>query len=145
LVPIGDRIGVGRRSQMHDKVARGNGPSSRQSIRAKSLVIMAFTGLVLALSAPMALADCPLTDPTCNVDQTKQTATDTANSVKDNADAAVKKATDTVDGILNPIVPPTPTPSPTGGGGGSGGYRGSGGSVPSGGRATTPTSSESAQ
>jgi len=80
---------------MHGKVLRGNRPSPRQSARAKSLVILAFTGLVLALSAPVAFADCPLTDPTCIVDQTKQTATDTANSVKDKADAAVKQATDT--------------------------------------------------
>jgi uncharacterized membrane protein YtjA (UPF0391 family) len=100
---------------------------------------MAFTGLVLALSAPVAFADCPLTDPTCIVDQTKQTSTDTVNGAKDKADAAVKQATDTVEGILNPIGMPTPTPMPTGrGGDGSGG---SGGSVPNGGPATTPTSS----
>jgi len=103
------------------------------------LVILAFTGLVLALSAPVAFADCPLTDPTCIVDQTKRTATDTADTVKDKADAAVKQATDTVDAILNPIGLPTPTPTPTGAG--DGGHGGSGGSVPNGGPATTPTSS----
>jgi uncharacterized membrane protein YtjA (UPF0391 family) len=123
---------------MHCKVLGGNGPSPRQSARAKSLVIMAFIGLCLTVSAPMALADCPLTDPTCNVDQTMQTATDTTNSVKDKADAAVKQATDVVDGILKPVVSPTPTPTPTGGGGG--GHRGGGGTVPSGRPATTSVS-----
>ena len=127
---------------MQGKVLRRNGPSPRQSARAKSLIIMAFTGLLLALSAPMAFADCPLTDPACTVDQTKQTATDTASPVKDKADAAVKQATDTVNGILNPIVPPTPTPTPTGrGGGGGGGHQGGGSSVSNGGSATTPASS----
>jgi uncharacterized membrane protein YtjA (UPF0391 family) len=100
---------------------------------------MAFTGLVLALSAPVAFADCPLSDPSCIVDQTKQTATDTANGPKDKADAAIKQATDAVGGILNPIGLPTPTPTPTGRGGGD--HEGSGGSVPNGGPATTPTSS----
>ena len=122
---------------MHGKGLRGNRLSPRQSAR-KSLVIMAFIGVCLTVSAPVALAECPLTDPTCNVDQTKQTATDTANSVKDKADAAVKQATDVVDGILKPIVSPTPTPTPTGGGG-SGGHRG-GRTVPSGGPATTSIS-----
>jgi hypothetical protein len=126
---------------MHGKLLRGNRPSRRHSARAKSLVIMAFTGLVLTLSAPVAFADCTLTDPTCIVDQTKQTATDTANGAKDKADAAIKQATDTVGGILNPIGLPTPTPTPTGRGGGGGGLGGSGGSVPNGGPATTPTSS----
>ena len=121
---------------MHGKGLRGNGLSPLQSARAKSLVIMAFIGVCLTVSAPVALAECPLTDPTCNVDQTKQTATDTANSVKDKADAAVKQATDVVDGILKPIVSPTPTPTPTGGGG----HRGGGGTVPSGRPATTSTS-----
>jgi uncharacterized membrane protein YtjA (UPF0391 family) len=122
---------------MHRKVLGGNGPSPRQSARGKALAIPAFIGLLLALSVPMAFADCPLTDPSCNVDQTKQTATDTANSVKDKADAAVKQATDVVDGILKPVVSPTPTPTPTGGGGNHGGGDGT---VPSGRPATTPTS-----
>jgi hypothetical protein len=124
---------------MHGKGLRGSGPSPRHSARAKSLVMMAFIGVCLTASAPTALAECPLTDPTCNVDQTKQTATDTANSVKDKADAAVKQATDVVDGILKPVVSPTPTPTPTGGGG-SGGHQGGGGTVPSGRPATTSVS-----
>ena len=122
---------------MHRKVLGGNGPSPRQSARGKALAILAFIGLLLALSVPMAFADCPLTDPTCNVDQTKQTATDTAKSVKDKADAAVKQATDVADGILKPVVSPTPTPT---GGGGSGGHQGGGGTVPSSRPATTSVS-----
>src|SRR5437867_336450 len=93
-------IGVGGGRQMHRRVLGGNGPSPRQSARGKALPILAFIGLLLALSVPMAFADCPLTDPSCNVDQTNQTATDTANSVKDKADGAIKQATDVVDGIL---------------------------------------------
>jgi hypothetical protein len=128
---------------MNGKGLTGNRPSLRQSALSTSLVIMAFTGLVLTLSAPVAFADCPLTDPTCIVDQTKQAATDSAGGAKDKADAAIKQATDTVGGILNPIGLPTPTPTPTGrgGSGGGGGHGGSGGSVPNGGPATTPASS----
>ena len=125
---------------MHGKALGGNRPSPRQSARGKSLAITAFIGLFLALSVPLAFADCPLTDPSCTVDQTKQTATDTANTVKEKGDAVVKQATDTVNGILNPIGAPTPTPTPTGGGGGGGGHRGGGSSVPNGGPATATSS-----
>src|SRR5438034_4043969 len=125
--------------------APGRRSSALGSTQAKGLAIVMAVGLFLVLLAPIAFADCQLTDPACSADQATETVTGTAgdagdavdgtvNPVKDKADAAVEQVTDTVNGILHPGGGPTPTPTPSGGGG-----RGSGGdSGPNAGRGATP-------
>jgi hypothetical protein len=114
------------------------GSSPQTTTHARLPAIVMAVGLFLVLLAPMAFADCALTDPACTTDQATNTVTDTAGGagdtvdgtvtpVKDKADEAVKQVTDTVNGILHPGGTPTPTPTPTGGGGGGSGGSGANG------------------
>jgi hypothetical protein len=111
-----------------------------RSIGPKLTVVALGLGLLLLVVAPVALAECPLTDPSCltddsidteapplptappNVDDVTRKVDDAVDGAKDAAGNAVGQVTDAVDGILNPGKDP-------GGGDGSGGS----GDAPSGG------------
>ena len=95
------------------------------------LALVAFgTGILFLVAAPLALADCPVTDPACvtknvsDVNPPPAPSLPPVGDVKDKADEVIKPAkdavggvSDAIDGLLNP-------------GGGNGGEGGSGETPP---------------
>lgn len=99
------------------------------------LLIVMGVGALLLAAAPVALAECPLTDPLCLAesqpqlqappppslppvpDDPKKVVDDAVNKAKGEVDKVVGQVTDAVDDLLNPGGK---DPGPGGGGGGSG-------------------------
>jgi hypothetical protein len=115
----------------------------RPTVRGPYATRLGAAGVMLAtvfvLTAPPALADCPVTDPAClpgappdpvtaiaddttevaatassAVDQTTTTVEQTAAAVQDHANQAVEPVTNTVKGIIGQVPDPDPIGDPTG-------------------------------
>jgi len=112
-------------------------PGPRRSLRSKLMATAIVVAAPLLLSMPIALADCPVTDPECLTSTAGQvagtviasptpdpggTVDQAVQQAKDAAGGAVKQVTDTVDGLLGGGSGGDPGGDPGGGPGGNGGH-----------------------